>query len=172
MAFCSKCGEKLDEGGRFWQACGAAVGANTQTGETGERIRAQAEAVFEQFRQAEDTTAAYAEQDIRQNKGMAVLSYLGLLVLIPLLAAKDSPYARFHTNQGLVIFLASVLYGIVQGILVTVFSLILPLVGGILEVVLELLSLVFLVYVILGIVYAARGQAKELPLVGRIKLLH
>ena len=32
---------------------------------------------------------------------MAILAYFGILVLIPILAAKDSKFARFHANQGL-----------------------------------------------------------------------
>lgn len=41
-------------------------------------------------------------QDAQENKGMAVLAYL--IFLIPLLAAKESKFARYHTNQGLVLF--------------------------------------------------------------------
>ncbi|MBE6936592.1 MAG: zinc ribbon domain-containing protein [Ruminococcaceae bacterium] len=172
MAYCSKCGAELQTGVRFCQACGAAVAPDgSAPGQTGERFRQQAEAIFEEFRQAEDSTAAYPMGDIQKNKGMAVLGYLGLLFLIPLLAAKDSPFARFHTNQGLVIFLCSAAYEIVQKILVGVASLVFLPLGGILEVVLEILSLVFLVYVILGVVYAAKGKAKELPIVGKIHIL-
>ena len=47
-----------------------------------------------------DTTASYAAADVQNNKVMAVLSYIGILVLIPILAAKESPFARFHANQG------------------------------------------------------------------------
>ena len=172
MAYCSKCGAELQSGVRFCQACGAAVAPNGETaGQTGERFRQQAEAIFEEFRQAEDSTTAYTVEDIQKNKGMGVLAYLGLLFLIPLLAAKDSPFARFHTNQGIVIFLFSAAYGIVQKILVSVISLVFLPLGGILSVILEILSLVFLVYMILGIVYAAKGQAKELPIVGKIHIL-
>ena len=39
--------------------------------------------------------------DVQSNKVMAILAYFGILFLIPLLAAKESAYARYHTNQGL-----------------------------------------------------------------------
>ena len=43
-----------------------------------------------------------SSKDIEKNKIMAVLAYI--IFLIPLLAAKDSPFAKFHTNQGSSIF--------------------------------------------------------------------
>ena len=39
-----------------------------------------------------------------QDKVMLILSYLGLLSLIPLLTVKDSDYVKFHAKQGLVLF--------------------------------------------------------------------
>ena len=49
-----------------------------------------------------DSTYEFDQKDIEQNKVMALLSYLGILVLVPLLGAKGSKYARFHTSQGTV----------------------------------------------------------------------
>ena len=45
--------------------------------------------------------------DVQSNKVMAILAYFGILFLIPLLAAKESAYARYHTNQGRVRYLGS-----------------------------------------------------------------
>ena len=42
-------------------------------------------------------------QDVQANKVMAILAYFGLLVFVPLFAAKESRFARFHTNQGLIL---------------------------------------------------------------------
>ena len=50
-----------------------------------------------------DTTSEYDPQDIEENKFMAILAYFGILVIIPILAAKDSKFARFHSNQGLIL---------------------------------------------------------------------
>src|SRR3954470_1008619 len=47
--------------------------------------------------------------DIEQNKVYAILAYLGPLFLVPLLAAPNSKFARYHANQGLVLFLATVI---------------------------------------------------------------
>ncbi len=48
------------------------------------------------------------ESMIQEGKVFAVLGYLGLLCLIPLLAKKDNPFALFHAKQGLVLLIAAV----------------------------------------------------------------
>ncbi len=64
-----------------------------------------------------DTTSEFDPNDINQNKIMAILAYFGILVVIPILAAKESKFARFHANQGLVLFIASVAYWIMLEII-------------------------------------------------------
>jgi len=44
---------------------------------------------------------------------MAILAYLTWLVLIPLFAAKESKFARFHCNQGIVLAVAEIIAVIV-----------------------------------------------------------
>ena len=97
---------------------------------------------------------------------MGILSYLSWLVLIPLIAAPKSPFARFHANQGLILAIIEIAFGIVLGAL----SLI-PVIGIVFNIILSLLGLVFLLFSILGIVNAANGKAKELPVIGKIRLI-
>src|SRR5437762_547806 len=52
-------------------------------------------------------------KDVEQNKVYAILAYLGILVLVPLLAAKESKFAQYHANQGLVLFIADIICGFV-----------------------------------------------------------
>jgi uncharacterized membrane protein len=107
------------------------------------------------------------QSDIEKNKVMAVLAYIGILVLVPLLAAKDSPFARYHANQGLVLFLAEIVLGIFGNIL----SLSLALSGlWFLLMLMPLLWLATLVLAIIGIVNAVNGEMKPLPVIGGIKL--
>lgn len=106
----------------------------------------------------------FSEEDIKKNKAMAVLSYFGILVLIPIFSAKESPFARYHANQGLVLCIIN--------IAITILSIILsaagiPFVGTLLNVV----SLVVWVFEILGIIQAAKGEAKPLPVIGGIQIL-
>ena len=71
-----------------------------------------------------DTTASYSQQDIDQNKIMGILSYFGILVLIPIFAAKESPFARFHANQGLVLLVTGILVGMATSLVGMLFGLI------------------------------------------------
>lgn len=108
--------------------------------------------------------------DVAQNKVMGILAYIGILFLVPLFAAKNSPYSRFHANQGLVLFLLELVYGIVYGILAAIFIWI-PVVGTLVITVLGLVSLVFIVLMVLGIINACSGEAKKLPVIGAITLI-
>lgn len=117
-----------------------------------------------------DTTASYAAADVQNNKVMAVLSYIGILVLIPILAAKESPFARFHANQGLVLLLCEVGFSVASMILSVIFAFLGPL-ALLWTLVAALVNIAFLVLLILGIVNAAQGMAKELPLIGKFRIL-
>jgi uncharacterized membrane protein len=46
-----------------------------------------------------------AEQVREQDKVHLILSYLGVLCLIPLLTVKDSPFVQWHAKQGLALML-------------------------------------------------------------------
>ena len=113
-----------------------------------------------------DYTASFDQNDIQQNRIMSVLSYLGILVLIPLFAAKESPFARFHCNQGIVLALAEVFLSIAGKILGR-----LPLIGWIIKLVAALGGIALFVFAIMGIINAVNGRAKELPLVGGFQIL-
>lgn len=108
--------------------------------------------------QPEQQAQSADQTDIENNKIMGILAYI--FFLIPLLAAKESKFARYHTNQGLVLFLSVVGVYVVGGIL--------PLVGILLIV---LGKLAFLVLMVLGIINAAKGEMKPLPVIGTINLL-
>ncbi len=113
-----------------------------------------------------DYTEEFDPQDIENNKVMAILAYIGILVLIPIFAAKDSKFARFHANQGLVLAIAEIVISIIVGILS-----IIPIVGMIFGIIGGLIGLCALILAILGIVNAVNGKAKELPIVGKFRIL-
>jgi uncharacterized membrane protein len=96
--------------------------------------------------------------DVDKNKVMGILSYLGPLWLVPLLAAKDSPFAKYHCNQGLVLILTAVAVWIVNMVLVFI-----PIIGWLL---MFCLSIGLLVLCVMGIINAANGVCKPLPLIG------
>ena len=115
----------------------------------------------------EDDTAQFDEADVSSNKALGVLAYIGILVLIPIFAGKDSKFARFHANQGLVLFVCELIVSVViSGILGNI-----PGIGFVFDIVGALLSIFGFVLMIIGIVNAAGGKAKKLPVIGGISLL-
>lgn len=121
---------------------------------------------FNEFNNTPDTTAEYDQNDIQQNKVMAILAYLSWLVLVPIFAAKESKFARFHANQGIVLAIAEIICWVALGILGN-----LPFIGWIFSIMDGLFSLVCLIFAVIGIMNAANGKAKELPLLGHFKIL-
>ena len=101
---------------------------------------------------------------------MSILAYFGPLVLIPIFAAKNSKFARYHSNQGLVLLLAAIAYGIVYGILSTIIYTISWRLGFIVSII-GLVSILFTVLAIIGIINAVNGRAKELPIIGKYRIL-
>jgi uncharacterized membrane protein len=97
--------------------------------------------------------------DAEKNKVIAILAYF--IFFIPLLAAKDSKFAMYHGNQGLVLFLTTLVVYIV-GIVV-------PFIGWF--IILPLGMVVVLIFAILGIINAAGGQMKPLPLIGKFQII-
>ena len=116
----------------------------------------------DKFFNTADYTESFHPQDIAQNKVMAILSYIGILVLIPVFAAKNSAYAKFHANQGLILCIAEAAVGLVLGLLGLI-----PYVGVVFRIVMWVCAALSLI----GFVYAILGKAKELPFIGGIYIL-
>ena len=88
-----------------------------------------------------------------KNTGMAALSYLDILVVVPLLTdAKNDPFVKFHVAQGLVLLIVWVVGSFVFWV---------PFVGW-------LLGLIALVLSIIGLIAALNGEKKELPIIGNL----
>ena len=104
-------------------------------------------------------------------KGMAILAYFGLLVLIPIFAAKKDPFARYHSNQGLVLCIVTLVCSVLSSVLSNVLLQVSSLAVLIVSAVFGIFNLLFFIFAIIGIVHAAKGQMKPVPIIGRIKIL-
>ena len=113
-----------------------------------------------------DFTEEFEQEDIASNKVMGILAYLSWLVLIPLFAAKESKYARFHVNQGIVLAIVEIISWVVFGLLGSI-----PGIGWLFSIIGWLVSLACLGLAVFGIINVANGKAKELPLIGGIRIL-
>ena len=108
--------------------------------------------------------------DAEAYKMFGILAYLGPLCFLPLISAKDSPYAKYHANQGFVLFLLWIAVCIVLYV-ISIFVAMLPAGLGFLNAVFGLLYLGPLALLIFGIINAAAGKCVPLPVIGGIKLL-
>ncbi len=148
MKICPSCGAYMDDAMSFCPSCGAAV--------TGTPIP-----VYDPY----DHTAEYDAKDISDNKAYCMLVYLAGLfgVIIALLASADSPYIRFNVRQYVKIFVCQTLVIIIGAGLW--FTLILPVAAGI-------CSFIFSVLRIICFVRICKGQAREVPILCKVEVLH
>ena len=96
------------------------------------------------------------KSDAETNKWYGVLSYLGILCLIPLFAARKSPFAQHHAKQGLALFLAWVVIGIATTFLPWTMEDLIDSVAG----------LAIFILSIMGIINAWKGTMWEMPILG------
>jgi len=163
MAFCGTCGTQVQDGIQFCPQCGGAVAGYAP----------QAEFVPE-------APGVNEAQDAEQNKLMGVLSYFGILWLIPFFTKKDSPFAMYHVKQGVNLTLLWVAYAIASPILRLIKVTKTESLWGIpyevkvtpwfITLLLTLVSIGIGVLAILGIINAVKGKKEPLPLVGGITI--
>jgi len=108
-------------------------------------------------------------EDAENNKIFGILAYLSILWIVPLIVAKDSPFAKYHANQGLILFIVEIALYILIAILTQVFLMIPGL--SFLPMILSLVWLGVIVLLIIGIVNAAAGKCVPLPIIGKFKLI-
>jgi uncharacterized membrane protein len=166
MTFCGNCGTQVQDGIKFCPSCGKEVGTAPEQ---------QAQSPYQQ--QIRQVPA----NDAEANKVMAILSYI--IFFIPLLTGdhKKSPFVKHHANQGTVLFLFCLAWGIVNAILTAILGAILinPAtwysgswgVYGVITTILGLIWIAPAVLGIIGIVNAATGKTKSLPIIGRFRII-
>jgi uncharacterized membrane protein len=175
MAYCPNCGQPLDENTNVCTSCNAQA-EQSASNENTQKSTSQA-SFFQKLTDTPDSTTDYDAKDVADNKIMALLSYLGILVLIPMFAAQNSKFARYHVKQGFNLFLAYIAYAIVNYLLgmirVTRYVWGIPYrtTPGIIVFICWLIGIPLFVLSILGIINAVQGKAKELPIIGKFKIL-
>lgn len=141
---------------------------------------------FKDILNTPDYTAQYDPADIQSVKGVTVACYFWILFWLPLATNSNSRYGRFHANQALLLLIASVGLSIVNAIFQAIFSAVfvehytyyfieytrLNAFGTILSILFNIiLEIPPLVVLVLGVVNAVNCRAKELPIIGRFRLI-
>ncbi|MCR4256297.1 MAG: DUF4870 domain-containing protein [Patescibacteria group bacterium] len=96
----------------------------------------------------------FDKKDIDDNKVIAALSYLGILVLIPLLAKKDSKYTQEHAKQGLVLLIAEIIGSVIAMV---------PIIGWLLA---PFIGILFLIVALVALIKCLMGEFWEIPVLG------
>jgi uncharacterized membrane protein len=120
-------------------------------------------------------------KEVEAGKGMAILSYISILALIPYFTEKTNKFVRYHAIQGLNLAIIGVGYGVVMMIINRIiWSMscrdLFTCVNGL--GVYSFINFIFMlgwlaigVVSIIGIVNAASGEEKELPVLGKFKFV-
>ncbi len=87
-------------------------------------------------------------------------AYFGFFFFLPLIAMPNSKEAKFHANQGLVLFLFGMVIGAVADVAATVF-------GSVFDV----LGILYPLLMVYGASNAMKGSMTELPLIGKLRIL-
>lgn len=106
----------------------------------------------------QENSTQFTAEDIEKNKVISALAYF--IFFLPLVVGADSPFGKFHANQGLLLLITGVAGSIVLSFV--------PVVGWIL---LPLFSLAVFVAAIFGLINTLNGKAKELPVVGKYRII-
>lgn len=117
-----------------------------------------------------DNTENSNQNDQSNTILFSILSYIGILWLIPLLVEKNDKVVRFHVNQGIVLFIFDIIGSIAVGILSAIFVFI-PVISFLGVVIASLFGILCFVLMIIGIVNAANKSEKPLPIIGKFQIL-
>lgn len=144
MKKCENCGRNIENEAKFCSTCGCD---------------------FESDRK--QRRSSFDRADIQNNKLMAALAYMGILVLIPIFAAKESKFARYHARQGLILLIVEMIFSVCYWML----SLIVMSISWRLYFIVKIsgmASYIFLVLAVIGISNAVSGRVRKLPVIGKI----
>ena len=96
---------------------------------------------------------------IDEGKGIAWLSYLGILLLIPLLTKRENEYVKFHLKQGIVLLILSFGWSIIQFVFLPI-----PVLGVFIH---WGMWIFILTLTIIGIINSLSGRTEQLPVIGK-----
>lgn len=104
-----------------------------------------------------------SKEEIDTGKGMAIVCYLNLLVIIPLIFEKSNNFVRYHINQGLSLCLFTIVTGVIKLMLndFLLYSYIFAI----------LMALLIIIMMVIGIKNVCSGEEKPLPIIGNFNLL-
>ncbi len=108
----------------------------------------------------QDVNDMFTADDIEGNKGIAALATIPILFWLPLIAAKESAFAKFYANQGLILLVTNIVLNVASTIIALI-----PFLGWLIG---ALIGLVQIAAFLFLLVSALQGKARYLPFVGKL----
>jgi len=99
---------------------------------------------------------AATQEQIKEGKFFAVISYIGFLCIVSLVLKKENPFAAYHAKQGLVLFVIEVVSFIIS---------IIPFIGVLINLVVSTCCVLASIW---GIVQSLKEQECRIPLVSQL----
>jgi len=109
----------------------------------------------ESKKETSNTSGNFGASKKKEKDLTPVLSYIGILFLIPLLVSKDNAFAQFHAKQGLVLFIAEVATMLIAWI---------PILGWLVG---FIAWIIWIILSLIGIMNVLGGKQVPLPIIGK-----
>ena len=145
--FCTNCGAQISEEVKFCPNCGAEIKEKATYSEIAETEKQNRNA-WEENNAQDGQTINNSALDSKTTSIVAYMTWIGYIVAM---CAGDRENAKFYLNQSLVFHISCTLC-------------IIPVIGW-------LWAIFMLICFILGVLWAAEQDPRELPLIGKLKLL-
>lgn len=145
------------------------VSITESTKETVQNIK---ESVTNILADVNDVSSTFSPEDIKEGKVMGILSYIGILVLVPFFFETSNQFVVYHAKQGMNLFIYGFGTAVVFGLLSYILTFLIPIFGIVLSSILWLAHLGFFGGLMaIGIVNVCYNRAKELPIINKIKII-
>ena len=137
---------------------------------------------YEKIMHTEDHTRDYDPNDFKAHKKHCILSLFGITFWVPYAFCSNCGSARFYANQGLLILILCVISGFIESLFTSMVSMACfqtvgtsaatIVVGIVLDVILTIIFFAIPAFlVITGIKDINAGKVKDLPLIGKIRII-
>ena len=123
-----------------------------------EFIRSVRKKLFGNYEWIIDFTGAIKPRDVKKAKVSSIIGYI--FFFVPMIMHDDNQFARFHCNQSILNLALSTIVSVLLSMI--------PYIGPYLMAVQEVLCVIWMIR---GMIYAAKEKAIGIPLVGWITIL-
>lgn len=119
------------------------------------------------------STDSFSKKEIKDGKIMAILSYFGVLALIPYFCEKKNKYIQAHAKIGMNLFILEAIVAVASSVIPAILTLtiiFIPL-AILVAILTGMIGIFFFVVSIVGIINAINDEVKPLPLIGKLQFI-